>query len=83
MVIYPKIQTIPVEFIQANLSNYQKDIIELKYYLFKRFTELRKKGKPKIDIYLLLEEEVPLKYDSIAKIIIAIQKKYHPEEIKA
>lgn len=67
------ISDIPVEFIQNNLSNYQVDIIELKYHIYKRYLELSK-SKPAIDCYILIGEEVSLQWRTIQSIFLQIKK---------
>ena len=74
-----KIGEIPVEFVQSNLSYYQKDIIELKYHVYKRFTKLVEQGKSKMDAYQIIGEEVCLEYKTVQILYLNIDKKYRKE----
>ena len=76
-----KIGEIPVEFVQSNLSNYQKDIIELKYHVYKRFTTLVAQGKSKMDAYQIIGEEVCLEYKTVQILYLNIDKKYRKQEV--
>lgn len=77
------ITEIPIEFVLNNLTQYQKESIELRYEIFSRVMELKKKGIKMLDIYLMISEEKSLQPDTINKIynatvknlIIAVEKK--------
>lgn len=66
---------IPQEFTLNNMTAYQRDLIELKYYIFNRFLILRKKKMKKIDIYHKISEEVSLQPDTVNKIYNGTVKK--------
>ena len=68
-----KISDIPSKFIHNNLSNYQIDIIELKYHIYNRFIELSK-SKPPIDCYIIIGEEVSMQWRTIQSIYLKIIK---------
>jgi len=62
------IKEIPPEFVINNLTKYQKEYFELRYYIFNRFTVLRNKKMAKIDIYYQIAEEVGSQPDTVSKI---------------
>ena len=76
------IKAIEKEFIVNNLSQYQKDLVELKFYVFNRFNELQARKKSKEDISYIISEEIGLQpttvhqmyYRMLRKIILSIKK---------
>lgn len=67
------ISEIPIEFIQSNLSNYQKDNIEMKYHILKKFEKLQAKGIKKIDAYQLISEDVFVSWERVQAILLSIK----------
>jgi hypothetical protein len=70
----PDIKDIPQEFVINNLTQYQKEIIGMKYVIYQRYLELRKKNKPKLDIYMLIADEVGLQWETVHKFVVKIYR---------
>ena len=62
------IAEIPIEFVLSNMPQGQRELMELKYYIFNRFNELREQQNKKLDIYFIISEEIHLQPDTINKI---------------
>ena len=82
MIKKTNIKEIEKEFIINNLSKYQKELIEIKFYVFNRFNELQKKKVNKEDISYMIAEDLGLQpstihqmyYRMLRKIILSIKK---------
>jgi hypothetical protein len=69
------IKDIPIEFVFNNMTKYQKELLELKFYIFNRFACLRSTKMKKIDIYYRIAEEISLQPDTVNKIYNSTCKK--------
>lgn len=75
MIFKSDIKFIPIDFIDTALTEYQKQFLQMKFYVHNRFSELKKTTNYSIEeILFTISEDVKLEPQSVKMILHRLKK---------